>query len=445
MQRYIPNTPEQQRDMLQSMDLADIEDLFLDIPRDVRLQRPLAIPKSHSELELTAHLQKLSDNNLGAKDYTCFLGAGAYDHYIPSIIDHMLLRQEFYTAYTPYQPEISQGTLQAIFEFQSMICELTGLEVANASVYDGATAMAEAAHLAISATRRNEVVVSETVHPESRAVLKTYLSAHGVVIKTVPMENGTVDMAALTSAVNSNTAVIILQSPNFFGYVEDIKKAADLAHDAGALMIASVDPISLGILQSPGELGADIAVGDGQPMGVPLSFGGPYVGFMAATQKLLRSMPGRIVGATTDSRGQRAFVLTMQTREQHIRREKATSNICTNNALMALANTIYLTVMGKQGLREVAEQCLSKSHYAYAELIRTGQFEPAFTAPFFKEFTLKSKPNVKDLNRKLLSHGILGGFDVSSEYPELLDHYLVAVTEKRTKAQIDELVKRAVE
>jgi len=445
MHRYIPNTDEQQQEMLASMGMKEIKELFSDIPKEVYLDKPLNIPKSHSELELSSHLQALNQNNLGAKRCTCFLGAGAYDHYIPSVIDHLLLRQEFFTAYTPYQPEISQGTLQAIFEFQTMICELTGMDIANASLYDGATAIAEAANVAYGYTKRNEVLVSQTVNPESREVLKTYCEKRGVIVKTIPYQNGQTDIGALKTEIGKNTAAVILQSPNFFGVVEDIKKAADLAHEAGALMVASVDPISLGIFKSPGELGADIAVGDGQPLGIPLSFGGPYVGFMATTQKLLRSLPGRIIGATTDVNGQRAFVLTMQTREQHIRREKATSNICTNNALVALANTIYLSVMGKQGLKEVAQQCISKSQYAYRQLIGTGLFEPAFDAPFFREFVLKSKVPVHELNEKLLSHGILGGYDLGREYPELKDHWLLAVTEKRTKAEIDNLAAKVVE
>jgi len=445
MHRYIPNTPKQQQAMLATLGMQEVEELFVEIPAQVRLKRPLDLPPSHSELELLAHLGALAQNNLGATDYTCFLGAGAYDHYAPSIVNHMLLRQEFFTAYTPYQPEISQGTLQAIFEFQTMVCELTGLDVSNASVYDGATALAEAAIMACNATRRAEIIVAHSVHPEHRAVLETYGRTRDMVIRIVPHKNGTVDVAALTAAVTSATAAVLVQSPNFFGVIEDLEAAAKIAHREGALMVASVDPISLGLLKSPGELGVDIAVGDGQPLGVPLSFGGPYVGFMAATQKLLRNMPGRIVGMTSDSEGQRAYVLTMQTREQHIRREKATSNICTNNALIALATTIYLGAMGQAGLSEVAEQCVSKSRYAYAELLKTREFEPAFAAPFFREFVVKSKRPVAELNHALLRHGILGGYDLGQDYPELTNHWLVAVTEKRTKDEIDNLVRKAVE
>ncbi|MBS3874073.1 MAG: aminomethyl-transferring glycine dehydrogenase subunit GcvPA [Firmicutes bacterium] len=444
MHRYIPSTLAQQQAMLATLGMQDLEDLFREIPEQVRLKRALDLPQSHSEMELMAHLSSLAQNNLGATDYTCFLGAGAYDHYTPSIVNHMLLRQEFFTAYTPYQPEISQGTLQAIFEFQSMICELTGLDVSNASVYDGATALAEAALMAGNATRRSEIVVAGSVHPEHRAVLKTYGQTRDIEIREVPHKNGAVDLDALKSAVSSSTAAVLIQSPNFFGVIEDLSAAASIAHTEGALLVASVDPIALGLLKSPGEMGVDIAVGDGQPLGIPLSFGGPYVGFMATTQKLLRNMPGRIVGITNDSEGQRAYVLTMQTREQHIRREKATSNICTNNALIALATTIYLGVMGKEGLREVAMQCVSKSRYAYDELLKSGQFEEAFAAPFFREFVVKSKRPVAELNQALLKHGILGGYDLGQDYPELENHWLVAVTEKRTKDEIDTLVEKAV-
>lgn len=445
MHRYIPNTAEQQQAMLATLGMQSTADLFREIPEQVRLRRALDLPPSHSELELLAHLGALAQKNLGATDYTCFLGAGAYDHYTPSIVNHLLLRQEFFTAYTPYQPEISQGTLQAIFEFQTMICELTGLDVANASVYDGATALAEAAIMAANATRRSEIVVSGTVHPEHRAVLQTYGQTRDMEIRVVPHKNGATDMEALKAATTPQTAAVLLQSPNFFGVIEDLAGAANIAHGEGALMVASVDPISLALLKSPAEMGVDIAVGDGQPLGVPLSFGGPYVGFMATTQKLLRNMPGRIVGITNDSDGQRAYVLTMQTREQHIRREKATSNICTNNALIALATTIYLGAMGKAGLREVATQCVSKSRYAYEALLKSGQFEEAFAAPFFREFVVKSKRPVAELNDALLKHGILGGYDLGQDYPELANHWLVAVTEKRTKEEIDNLVKKAVE
>ncbi len=445
MHRYIPSTSEQKTDMLSTLGMKEIGELFADIPKSVRLNRPLDIPNGLSELELVAHMQALAERNLGAQNCTCFLGAGAYDHYIPSVIDHMLLRQEFYTAYTPYQPEISQGMLQVIFEFQSMICELTGMDVANASVYDGATALAEAAIMACNATRKSEVIIADTVHPESRAVLKTYCAPRGIRIRTVAHNNGKMDGGSLAAALSKDTAAVIVQSPNFFGIVEDIKAAADLVHQTGGLLIASVDPISLSVLKSPGEMDADIAVGDGQALGVPLSFGGPTVGFMAATGRLLRNMPGRIVGVTTDQMGRRAYVLTMQTREQHIRRERATSNICTNNALVALANTVYMTVMGKEGLREVAMQCLSKAHYTHDALIKTGLFEPVFDAPFFKEFTVRSKIPVDALNKKLLDFSILGGYDVEKAYPAYRDCWLVAVTEKRTRADIDNLVRRAVE
>jgi glycine dehydrogenase subunit 1 len=446
MHRYIPNTDEQLKQMLKEICCDDIEELFKDIPASVRLNRPLDLPPAHSEIELRAHMEELANRNLGAKSYACFMGAGAYDHYSPSVINHMLLRQEFFTAYTPYQPEISQGTLQAIFEWQTMICELTGLEVSNASVYDGATALAEASLMGCAATRRNEILVAGNVHPESRAVVNTYAITRDIVLKEVPydQETGRVDLKALEAHLSKETAVVLVQSPNFFGIIEDLAAISELAHAQGALAVAAVDPLSLALLKPPGELGIDIAVGDAQAFGVPLGFGGPYVGFMATTQKLLRNMPGRIAGATTDGEGNRAFVLTMQTREQHIRREKATSNICTNNALIALAATIYMTLMGKEGLKEVANQCLSKAHYTQQRLVETGLFTPAFSGPFFKEFALRSSVSLDELNSKLLEDNILGGLNLERFYPELKGGWLLAVTEKRTKAEIDTLVGKVV-
>ncbi len=437
--RYIPNTPGQQADMLREIGMDGADALFAMVPEDVRLKRPLDLPAAMSEPELASHMKRMAARNTNCEDAVCFLGAGAYDHFIPSVVSHMLLRQEFYTAYTPYQPEISQGTLQAIFEFQSMICTLTGMDVANASMYDGASALAEAAMMACRAAGRDEVLVADSTAPQSRAVLNTYAHFRGIKVKTIAYRNGRVDMADLESKLSDNTAAVIVQSPNFFGVIEDIQTVAEAAHAHKAALIASCDPISLGLLASPGVLGADIAVGEGQPLGNALSYGGPYLGYFAAKEKWLRKMPGRIVGETVDREGRRGFVLTIQAREQHIRREKATSNICSNEALCALAATIYLTAMGRQGLREVAEQCVSKSRYAYEALLRTGKFEPVFDAPFFREFALGYKGNVAELNAKLLERGILGGYDLGRDYPELSGVWLVAVTEKRTKAEIDAL------
>lgn len=445
MRPYIPNTKQQQGEMLAAIGVRGIPELFEAVPENVRLKRPLDLPVGLSELEVTKRLKALAKANVSAEDYVCFLGAGAYDHFIPAVVDSLLSRQEFYTAYTPYQPEISQGTLQAIFEYQSLICSLTGMDAANASVYDGASALAEAAVMACGATKRSEVLVARSVNPQGREVLKTYARFKGVEVKEFGYANGTVDINAIESMLSDNTAAVLVQTPNFFGIVEDIKAIADAAHRRGALLAASCDPIALAVIRAPGEAGADIAVGEGQAMGNPLNFGGPYLGFFAAKEELLRRMPGRIAGETVDRNGKRCFVLTIQTREQHIRREKATSNICSNEALCALAATIYLAAMGKQGLREAAEQCLNKSHYAYDALIATGRFKPVFDAPFFKEFAVRYDGDIKKLSARLLSNGIIGGYDLGRDYPELSGAYLVAVTEKRTKGEIDALAAKAVE
>jgi glycine dehydrogenase subunit 1 len=428
--------------MLSSIGLQSEEELFSMIPPDVRLNRALELPAAMSEPELAAHMKRMAARNTSCGDAVCFLGAGAYDHFIPSVVRHLLSRQEFYTAYTPYQPEISQGTLQAIFEFQSMICMLTGMDVANASMYDGATALAEAAIMACRASNRDEVLVCRSVSPQSREVLKTYTHFKGFRVVSFRYENGRADLNNLESKISESTAAIVVQSPNFFGVIEEIEPIAELAHRCGAALVVSCDPISLGLLASPGSLGADIAVGEGQPLGNPVSFGGPYLGFFAAKEKWLRRMPGRIVGETVDKNGRRGFVLTIQAREQHIRRGKATSNICSNEALCALAATIYLTAMGRQGLREVAEQCAAKSRYAYEQLQKTGAFEPVFDAPFFREFALRYRGDVGALNERLLKAGIIGGYDLGRDYEELAGAWLVAVTEKRTKAEIDDLAER---
>lgn len=445
MTKYIGNTIDDRAKMLKEIGFDNINSLFESVPKSVMLNRKLNIPKAQPEMELIKNIKSLSNENANMDDYICFLGAGAYDHYIPAVVDQMISRQEFYTSYTPYQPEISQGTLQAIFEYQTMICELTGLPVANASMYDGATAMIEAAIMACEVTRRSEILILRSVHPESRKVLCTYAKFRNISITEVEYKNGQINKEDLEKKINSNTAAIIVQSPNFFGVIEDIESIKDIVHDNKSLLIVSSDPISLAILKSPGEVGADIAVGEGQSLGNPLNFGGPYLGFMAVTEKLMRKIPGRIVGQTVDKNNKRGFVLTLQTREQHIRREKATSNICSNQALNALTATIYLTLLGKEGLKEVANLCLQKSHYAYEKLVNSNEFSPAFTAPFFKEFIVKSKKTVEELNNKLLDNKIIGGYDVEKDYPELKNGYLVAVTEKRTKNEIDFMVEKVVE
>ncbi|MDF9408479.1 aminomethyl-transferring glycine dehydrogenase subunit GcvPA [Pelotomaculum isophthalicicum JI] len=430
--------------MLETVGVESIEELFVDIPSVVRCKGRLNLPGPLSEMEMVRHMKALAGKNKNLDDYACFLGAGAYDHYVPSIINHILLRQEFYTAYTPYQPEVSQGTLQAIFEYQTMICELTGMEVSNASVYDGASALAEAVAMACQATRRGEVMLSRTVHPEAREVVKTYSRFSGVSIKELGCQNGLTGLREAEERINDQISAIVVQNPNYFGALEDLTKFAELAHRHKALLIVSADPIALGLLKPPGETGADIVVGEGQTLGNSLSFGGPYFGFMATTEKLMRRLPGRIVGQTTDSEGNRGFILTLQAREQHIRREKATSNICSNQALCALAATVYLTVLGKKGLRRVAELCLQKAHYTYRSLLETGKFAPTFTAPFFKEFAVTSQEDTAVVNARLMENKIIGGYPLDRDYPELKNSLLVAVTESRTRDEIDRLVKYSV-
>jgi len=443
MHRYIPNTGKQREEMLKDIGVSSVEELFADIPESIRLKRELDLPEALSEMELVRHLKELAGKNVSTDEYACFLGAGAYDHYIPSVIHHLVRRQEFYTAYTPYQPEISQGTLQAIFEYQTMICSLTGMDVSNASMYDGATAVAEAATMACRSTGRTGVIVAKTVHPQAREVLKTYSRYTGRTITEWDHRDGRLDIAVLEKLLTDDTAAVIVQNPNFFGLVEDLGNIADMIHDNGSLLIVSCNPISLAILKPPGDLGADIAVGEGQPLGNPLSFGGPYLGFMAAKEKFLRKMPGRIAGETRDRQGRRGFVLTIQTREQHIRREKATSNICSNHALNALAAAIYLSALGKSGLKKVAELCCQKARYAYEGLLKTGAFSPVFDAPFFNEFAVRYRGDIGRLNEMLLKHRIIGGYPLEKDYPELANAWLVAVTEKRTRKEIDEFVERA--
>ncbi len=437
---YIPNTLEDEKFMLKSIGAESIEELFSDIPDDVKFNRNLNINSPMSELEVQKHMKVLSNKNKSTEDLVCFLGAGVYDHYVPSIIKHIVSRSEFYTAYTPYQPEISQGTLQAIFEYQSLICNLTGLDVANASMYDGATACAEAAFIAAESTRRKTIIISKTVHPEIRKVLHTYTRFRDLELIEIDSKDGVTDILKLKELVDNKTAGVIVQNPNFFGIIEDMTEVEKITHDNKALLIMNVDPISLAILKTPGEIGADIAVGEGQSLGNAMNFGGPYLGFMTATTKLMRKIPGRIVGQTEDVDGKRAFVLTLQAREQHIRREKATSNICSNQALNALTAAIYLTTMGKQGLKEVATQSMQKAHYAYNEIIKLEKYKAVFDKPFFKEFIIQCEEPVSGINDKLLQSNILGGYDVGKNYPAHKNALLLCVTEKRTKSEIHQLI-----
>lgn len=437
---YIPATHEDEQKMLKACNVSSIDDLFSDIPDDLKLNRDLNLDESKSELEVSEIITKMADKNID--DLTCFLGAGAYDHYIPSLIKSITSRSEFYTAYTPYQAEISQGTLQSIFEFQSMIAEITKMDIANASMYDGATAAVEACIMAVGKTRRNKIVVPKTVHPETRQILKTYLQFKDVEVVEVDYdrEYGTTDLNKLKEVVGEETACILVQNPNFFGVIEYVDEIGSIARDNKAMYVMSVNPITLSILKSPGEVGADIAVGDAQPLGNSLNFGGPYVGFLAIKSGLIRKMPGRVVGQTVDADGKRCYALTLQTREQHVRREKATSNICSNQGLNALIASIYLATMGKKGYQEVAMQNMQKSHYAYKKFDESKNFDPVFKGKFFNEFVVKSPMSVDELNEKLLENKILGGYDLGKDYEELKGCVLMCVTEKRTAKEIDNLV-----
>jgi glycine dehydrogenase subunit 1 len=435
--RYISNTPTQQRDMLATIGVGSIEELLARIPAKARLSRPLNVPAAMAESDLVRHLRTLSALNANADDYACFLGAGSYDHSVPSPINHLISRGEFFTAYTPYQPEASQGTLRSIFEYQSMMAELTGMDVANASLYDGASSVAEAALMAHAVTERKTIVLSKGVNPLYRQVVETYCEGPGIRLKSAPIGDGATDLDALRKAVSGQTAAVVIQYPNFYGCLEDIRAAAEIAHAQGALLIVVADPVNLGLLTPPGALGADIVVGEGQGLGVPMSFGGPNLGVFAAKQELVRRMPGRLVGATVDLDGQRGFVLTLQTREQHIRREKATSNICTNVALCALMATIYVSIMGKVGMRRVGELSTAKAHYAADAFGKIPGVRLRFAAPFFKEFALELPKSPERVAKRLMKDKILAGVPLKAFDRVQKDCLLVAVTEKRTRAEID--------
>ena len=423
--------------MLEAIGVKSVEELFTDIPPDVRMKRPLNLPPALSEMELMAHIQELALQDRDFEESLYFLGAGAYDHYVPSVVNHIVGRSEFLTAYTQYQPEISQGYLQALWEYQSQICLLTGMEMAVTSLYDGSTAMAEAAMMACGITGRNEILISRTVHPHWRDVLETYARDRDIKIRTVEYVDGVTSPEVLASQVGEKTAAVICQSPNFFGCIEDLRQLARNAQAGGALFIAAVNPISLGVLESPGSLGADIVVGEGQAMGLPVSFGGPYIGFLATRDKWLRRTPGRIVGQTVDHEGTRGFVLTIQAREQHIRRDKATSNICSNEALCSLAVAVYLSALGRQGIRQVSELCLQKAHFARKTILDVPGFQPVFSQPFFNEFVVRCPMPPSELNSELRDAGVVAGLDLGKYYPELEGCMLTAVTEKRTRDEIE--------
>ncbi|SOC36196.1 aminomethyl-transferring glycine dehydrogenase subunit GcvPA [Ureibacillus acetophenoni] len=437
--RYLPMTETDKKEMLETIGINSIDELFSDIPEKVRYQGLYNIPKAKSESALLKELKQLADKNSNTETNVSFLGAGIYNHYKPIIVDHVISRSEFYTAYTPYQPEISQGELQAIFEFQTMIAELTGMDLANSSMYDGGTSLAEAGMLAAAHTRRKKLLVSEAIHPEYRDVVSTYAKGQSIDVVTIPTKDGITDIDALKELLDSDTAAVMVQYPNFFGQIEDIKTIGELAHDAKSLFVVSSNPLALGILTPPGKLGADITVGDAQPFGIPESFGGPYCGYFATTKQLMRKVPGRLVGETVDQEGRRGFVLTLQAREQHIRREKATSNICSNQALLALASSVAMTALGKKGVQEIAKQNIVKTRFAKNAFEAAG-FEVPFQGAHFNEIVVKTNKPVQEINKKLLEKGIIGGFDLGRVYPELENHVLIAVTELRTKEEIESLV-----
>jgi glycine dehydrogenase subunit 1 len=440
--RYIPNSPEERAEMLSSIGLASAEQLFDSIPSELRLKSPLNTPAALSEIELLGRFEEMAARNKGANRIS-FLGAGAYSHYSPTIVDHILSRSEFFTAYTPYQPEISQGTLQTIFEFQTLVCQLTGMEVANASMYDGSTALAEAVLMAERVTKRSKVVASETIHPQYLEVIRTYVQHAGIDLEVVSLDEKSGQAGQkLADAIDDKTAAVVVQSPNFFGCVEDLSFFANAAQAKGALLVVAVtEAISFGLLKSPGACGADIVVAEGQSFGVPLSFGGPYVGLFATKEKYARQIPGRLVGEAYDKKGRRGFVLTLATREQHIRREKATSNICTNEGLIALAATVYLETMGKRGMREVAEQCIQKAAYAARRIRDLAGFAVPFSGSCFNEFVVRAPSNALELLSRLgKEKNIEGGIALSPFFPERENDFLVCVTETNTREQIDRLV-----
>jgi glycine dehydrogenase subunit 1 len=437
---YIANTPDDVRTMLRAIGLASLDQLFDAIPGDLLLKRPLAVPPALSEFELTQSITAELARNQGSDQKVCFLGGGSYDHFVPAVVDQLAGRGEFFTAYTPYQAEASQGTLQATFEYQTLMTQLTGLDVSNASLYDGGSATAEAMLMALSITRRfGEVIVAGSVHPEFRQILATFLEHLDPELVTIPPVRGQVTPEAVAGAVTEQTAAVIFQYPNFLGQLEDVSAIVQAAHARGAIAIAVVDPISLGLLKRPIDYGADIVVAEGQSLGNHLSFGGPYLGIMVCREEYVRKMPGRIVGETTDRRGDRCWVLTLQTREQHIRREKATSNICTNQGLLALRASIYLAVMGPAGLRQAAELSTRKAHYAAERLAGVPGLSPAFPGPFFKEFVVRVSKDPQRVLAGVSRLGYHGGIPLSRWYPDLADCILIAVTEKRTKAEIDGL------
>lgn len=437
---YIPNTPREQAEMLAAIGVRSIEELFQDVPPRYRFPK-LNLPPALSEMEVAAEISEIASTNENVRDdLISFLGAGAYHHYIPAAVDHILRRGEFYTAYTPYQPEISQGTLQAIFEYQSLMCALTGMEVSNASHYDGATAVAEAVNMAYAVFRgkRTRIVIAPSVHPQYRAVVRTYVQGMGLeLVGDEAIADPLTAPDMIQPLIDTNTALVIVQYPDFFGRLYDYTALIQAAHAQGALVCVAANPTALALFKTPGEMGADIVAGEAQPLGIPLSFGGPYLGYFTTRKQYVHKMAGRLVGETVDTRGQRAYVLTLTAREQHIKRERATSNICTNQGLMALAAAAYLSLLGKQGLRQVAELCYHKAHYLADRLSQLPGFRRTYAEPFFHEFAIQLPRPFEEVNAHLLEHGILGGYHLGQDYPQLQNHLLIAVTEMNTKEEMD--------
>lgn len=426
--------------MLETIGAPSVDSFFSGIDASHRLKELLSIPKGISEPELLADLTKLAVKNHDCDELTCFLGGGAYDHFIPTVIDYLVGQSEFLTAYTPYQAEASQGSLQAFYEFQTMICMLTGMEVANASLYEGATAVAEAVMMAGTITGKRRVLIVKTAHPDTRQTLATYSMDLPLEVVEVETADGVTDLSELKIKLNNDTAAVVVQSPNFFGAIERLDEITPLVHESGGLVIASVDPISCGLLANPGSFDVDIVVGEGQPLGIPMAYGAPYCGFLACRREYLRKIPGRVVGQGLDQDGQRGFCLALQTREQHIKRERATSNVCTNQGLFALRAAMYMSAMGKKGLSQVASMCLDKSHYAAGEITKLDGYTMRFDAPFFKEFVIQSSRDVGEVLAHCRSKGILAGLPLGRWYDKLKNCFLVAVTEKRTREEIDALV-----
>lgn len=442
--RYLPNTDKDREEMLEVIGAKDIMDLFNDIPEKVKINEQMDLPESLSEYELIKHAQELANKNVTASQVPYFIGAGVYDHHIPSVVKHIISRQEFLTAYVPYQPEISQGELQALFEWQSMICELTRMDVTNSGMYDGFNALAEAANLAVGSVKKtNKVLISKAVHPQGIENLKTYAFGKEYEVEEVHLNQEITDLSDLKNKLDEETAAVIVQYPNFFGSIEDLKEIKECLENTKTLLIVSANPLALGQLESPGKLGADIVVGDMQPFGIPMSFGGPHAGYLAVTQSLMRKLPSRIVGQTADAEGKRGFVMALTTREQHIRREKATSNYSSNQALFTLASAITMSVYGKQGIQKLAQRNITNTHYLAQQLKEKG-FDVLNTAPFFNEFMVKLNSPIKEVNQKLLDKGFVGGFDVSSAIGKE-NIALICATEKRTKEEMDQFVEALVE